>query len=77
MEVKKLSPEKIQAIVENMLVGISQEARIKILTELVLICIKTIDYAHRSHIPGTISQAEGFLSDSISRLEKRVRERKL
>lgn len=77
VEVKKLSPEEFQAIVEDMLVDINQEAKIKILAELVVICIKAVQKAHESSMPGVITHTETFLGSAIGELGKRVKEHRL
>lgn len=76
-EVKKLSPEEIQAMVEDMLVDISQEAQIKILTELVVTCIKAVQKAHESSMPGVITHTEAFLCSAIGELREQVKEHRL
>lgn len=66
---KKTLFSELQAIVNDLLSGISQEMQIKILISLVLICIKAIQYERQSFIPGTASNTESILYGEIARLK--------
>lgn len=66
---KKTLFSELQAIVNDLLSGISQEIQIKILISLVLICIKAIQYDRQSFIPGTASNTESILYGEIARLK--------
>lgn len=66
---KKTLFAEVQAMVNDLLSGTSQEIQIKILISLVLICIKAIQYEHQSFIPGTASNTESILYGEIARLK--------
>lgn len=56
--IKKLSFEEIQTIVNDLLSGRSQVVQIEILVRLILICIKAILYENQSFMPGIVSHVE-------------------
>ena len=66
---KKTLFAEVQAMVNDLLSGTSQEIQIKILISLVLICIKAIQYGRQSFIPGTASNTESILYGEIARLK--------
>ena len=70
--IKKLSFEEIQTIVNNLVSGRSQEVQIEILVRLILICSD-----NQSFMPGIASHTEILLYGEIARLKDEFTKHKL
>lgn len=75
--IKKLSFEEIQTIVNNLVSGRSQEVQIEILVRLILICIKAILRDNQSFMPEIASHTEILLYGEIARLKDEFTKHKL
>lgn len=67
--IKKLSFEEIQTIVNDLVSGRSQVVQIEILVRLILICIKAILYENQSFMPGIVSHVEPLLYGEIAQIK--------